>query len=126
MKKTTIGLTNILKSSKTTNTDKVRFPQVGFGTYKLGGELLESLVEHAIKVGYRHIDTASAYRNEKFIGNALHRCIHELKVVKREELFITSKLGPKQQGYSKAKSAVEKSLVDLRLDYIDLYLSMYF
>ena len=75
---TTLRLTNVLKSntntSTNTNTKNASLPLIGFGTYKLGGEALESLVEYAIKIGYRHIDTASAYTNEKYIGNALHKC----------------------------------------------------
>lgn len=91
-------------------------PAIGLGTFRIKGqEDIDLAVNSALKEGYKLIDTASVYRNESFIASAL-------KNIDRKSLFITSKLAPKDQGLSKAKIAVEKSLENLQTDYLDLFL----
>lgn len=95
---------------------------IGFGTYLIQKSETIKAVYNAIKEGYRHIDTAAAYENEEQVGYAIAQCIAE-GIVKREDLFITSKISPhKKIGYQEAIDAIETSLAKLGLDYIDLYL----
>ncbi len=96
----------------------VEMPILGFGVYQINDQQVceESVVE-AIKAGYRLIDTAAIYGNEEAVGRAIKRC-----GIKREELFITTKLWINDAGYEKAKKAFEISLKKLGLDYLDLYL----
>lgn len=95
----------------------VKMPKLGFGVYQISKEECERCVMDAIKVGYRHIDTAQSYFNEEEVGNAIVNC-----GVAREELFITTKIWISNYGYEKAKESVLKSLKKLKLDYIDLVL----
>lgn len=96
----------------------VEMPILGFGVYQINDQQVceESVVE-AIKAGYRLIDTATIYGNEEAVGRAIKHC-----GIKREELFITTKLWINDAGYEKAKKAFETSLKKLGLDYLDLYL----
>ncbi|AOG60484.1 aldo/keto reductase [Spiroplasma helicoides] len=93
-------------------------PQFGLGTYELTNtnEIDESIMA-ALKLGYRHIDTAQIYGNHKQIAKTIKK-----SGVKREELFITSKIWNKDHGYENAVKAVDRILEELELDYIDLIL----
>ena len=96
----------------------VEIPQVGFGTWQIpDGPDTENAVLAAIGCGYRHIDTAYAYKNEKGVGSAM-----EKSGVPRGELFITTKLWNADQGYDETLENFELSLRNLRTDYLDLYL----
>ncbi len=95
----------------------VLIPRIGLGTWKLLEDECISAVKTAILSGYRHIDTATAYRNEKSVGIGIRE-----SGVKREELFITSKLWNSSKGYDEAIRACKKSLEFLGLEYLDLYL----
>ncbi|WP_320053544.1 aldo/keto reductase [uncultured Acetobacteroides sp.] len=98
--------------------NNVEMPIIGFGVYQVtDAQECEISVLEAINAGYRLIDTASAYGNEQAVGKAIKR-----SGVARNELFITTKLWISDASYDKAKSAFEKSLSNLGLDYIDLYL----
>ena len=93
-------------------------PLAGFGTYMMRGEECVNAVHCAIKVGYRLIDTARIYRNEKEIGQAMKQCPE----VHREELFLTSKIAPTEQGEEEAYAAIQASIADLCVTYLDLVL----
>lgn len=95
----------------------VEMPVLGFGVYQVEETVCEQCVCDAIAAGYRSIDTASAYLNERAVGRAIRR-----SGVPREELFITTKLLVQDAGYESTKRAFAKSLERLQLDYLDLYL----
>lgn len=100
-----------------------KMPAVGLGTFgsdKYSPEQISTAVYGAIKAGYRLIDCAAVYQNEDQIGEVLKKVFDD-KIVKREDLFITSKVWNDQHGDGKVIAACKKSLADLKLDYIDLY-----
>ena len=93
-------------------------PQMGFGVFKIkGDELTEKCVLEALKVGYRHIDTAHYYENERGVGAAIKK-----SGIPREQIWVTSKVWITEFGSGKTTSAVEKMLKRLDLEYIDLVL----
>lgn len=94
-------------------------PKLGFGTYKLKGKILYDVLNNALALGYRHIDTASLYRNEEIIGNVLME-----NKIKREEIFLTTKISLKdiKKGKNGILNSIEKSLKKLQVEYIDLLL----
>ena len=96
----------------------VEIPRLGLGVYRAArGEETRQAVREALAAGYRHIDTARAYRNERDVGAGVRD-----SGLAREELFITTKLFNPDQGYDSALRACERSLDELGLDYVDLYL----
>lgn len=99
----------------------VKMPKNGYGVYQISKEDCERCVLDAIKVGYRLIDTAQSYFNEEEVGNAIQKAINE-ELVKREELFITSKVWIDNYGYEKCKKSVLESMKKLKIDYLDLML----
>jgi len=96
-------------------------PQFGLGTHQLQGEDCKTALKIAISKGYRHIDTASIYKNGKEIGEVLKE-FFDAKTLSREEVFITSKISPYEQGYEKATQACQKILDELQVSYLDLLL----
>ncbi|XP_015586347.1 alcohol dehydrogenase [NADP(+)] [Cephus cinctus] len=96
-------------------------PALGFGTWQATDAELETALDAALEAGYRHIDAASAYENEPIIGKVLKKWLDAGKV-KREELFIVSKLPVVGNRPSGVEKWLKKSLKDLQLDYLDLYL----
>ncbi|MDK6204696.1 aldo/keto reductase [Lactobacillus jensenii] len=96
----------------------VKIPVVGFGTWQTpDGEVAEKSVLAALNSGYRHIDTAAAYGNEESVGRAIKK-----SGIRRDELFVTTKLWNSDHGYENTKKAIDTSLMKLGLDYLDLYL----
>ena len=96
----------------------IKMPMVGFGVFQVDDQkVCEQAVLDAIEVGYRSIDTAATYLNEEAVGRAV-----AASGVKREDLFITTKLWVQDHGYDNTKRAFEKSLKKLGLDYLDMYL----
>lgn len=93
-------------------------PSVGFGTWQTpNGETAVHAVKTAIECGYTHIDTAAVYGNEVSVGDGIHQSGTD-----RTSLFVTSKVWNTERGYEKTLKAFEKTLSDLKLDYLDLYL----
>ncbi|KAI8320474.1 glyoxal reductase-like protein [Martensiomyces pterosporus] len=99
-------------------------PSVGLGTWQQrDSAVVKRVVGQALDAGYRLIDTASAYRNEPAVGEALAQAFNNsASGLQRKDIWITSKLAPKQQGFEGATAAVLESLAHLQTDYIDLYL----
>ncbi|CAM2822528.1 aldo/keto reductase [Salinicoccus roseus] len=96
----------------------VEIPWVGFGTWQTpDGDTAVNAVKQALVSGYRHIDTAAAYKNEGSVGQAIKE-----SGVAREDIFITSKLWNEDRGYENTKQAFENTLKELGTDYLDLYL----
>lgn len=107
----------IEKNTRVSLNNGVAMPQLGLGTWQSQDGLeIESAVSDALKTGYRHIDTAAVYGNERGIGRAIKK-----DGIAREKLFVTTKLWNSDQGPGTAK-AFQKSLKRLELDYVDLYL----
>ncbi len=109
---------NLNLKSKVVLSNKVEMPIIGFGVYKIqdGEEVLEA-VKSAFSAGYRMVDTASRYNNEKGVGQALVSY-----GLMREEVFITTKLWNADQGYDNTLKAIDASLERLGVSYVDLYL----
>lgn len=97
--------------------DGIEVPQLGFGVFQVPREDTQSTVELALAAGYRHIDTAAAYGNEREVGAAL-----AASGLSREDYFVTTKLWNSDQGYDSTLAAFEASLDRLGLDHVDLYL----
>jgi 2,5-diketo-D-gluconate reductase A len=97
--------------------DGVEIPQLGFGVFQVPPAETQAAVEEALASGYRHIDTAAAYRNEAGVGAAI-----EASGLARDEVFVTTKLWNREQGYDSTLSACERSLEQLGMGHVDLYL----
>lgn len=95
----------------------VKIPQLGYGVYQVTKEECEKCVLDALKVGYRHIDTAQSYFNEEEVGNAIIK-----SGVPREDIFLTTKVWIENYGYEECKKSVMESLKKLQTNYIDLML----
>ena len=95
----------------------VKIPSLGFGTYLIHKIVAADAVEKALKAGYRHIDTAAIYGNEKEVGEGVRNF-----GIEREKVFLTSKVWNSDRGYDKTLGAFEKTLKELKTNYLDLYL----
>lgn len=95
----------------------VRVPKVGLGTWFIEDDVVAEAVEAAVVIGYRHIDTAQAYGNERGVGQAVRA-----SEVPREELFVTSKVAAEIEDYDDAVESIEATLAVMGLDYLDLML----
>lgn len=95
----------------------VKMPQLGYGVYQVDKEECERCVLNALKVGYRHIDTAQSYFNEEEVGNAIAK-----SGVPREQIFLTTKVWVEHYGYDETRKSVIESMRKLKTNYIDLVL----
>lgn len=95
----------------------VKIPKVGYGTWQIPNSEAYQNTLDALKIGYRHVDTAKAYRNEKAVGKAIKD-----SGLAREDVFVTSKLPAEIKGYDVTHKAFRETLDDLGLEYLDLYL----
>lgn len=90
-------------------------PQLALGTWLIDDDKVGDAVKEAVKLGYRHIDTAQAYGNERGIGQALKEIF-----IPREEIFITSKVAAENKSYDSAAKSIDETLTKMGLDYIDM------
>ena len=111
-------MSNLNINSKVVLNNEIKMPVIGLGTYlsEEGGEV-SNAVKWALEAGYRLIDTAMTYNNEKGVGEGIRK-----SGIKREEIFVTTKLWNTDQGYETTLQAIGTSLEKLGLDYVDLYL----
>ena len=93
----------------------VQIPKLGFGTWFIDDDKAAEAVRQAVKTGYRHIDTAQAYGNERGVGEGVRTC-----GVPREDLFVTSKVAAEHKTYTAAMNSIDETLHKMRLDYLDL------
>jgi len=95
----------------------VEIPKLGLGTWFISDKNVIPAVKDAVQLGYRHIDSAQAYMNERGVGEGIRSC-----GVKRKEIFVTTKLAAEVKSYTKAVASIDGSLKTLGLDYIDMML----
>ncbi|MFX1330720.1 MAG: aldo/keto reductase [Promethearchaeota archaeon] len=105
----------MILEEKYTLSNGVEIPKLGLGTWFISNENVGKAVKDAAKIGYRHFDTAQAYRNESGVGDGIRACD-----VKREDMFVTTKLAAEVKSYDKAAASIDESLKTLGLDYIDM------
>lgn len=110
-------MTHVSSIPALTLRDGVEIPQLGFGVFQVPAAEAQGVVEEALAAGYRHIDTAAAYENEAGVGAAI-----AASGLRREDVFVTTKLWNDQQGYDPALRAFQRSLERLGMDHVDLYL----
>ncbi|KAB2101734.1 hypothetical protein AG0111_0g9880 [Alternaria gaisen] len=94
-----------------------KIPVLGYGVYQTPADVASEVVQHAIKVGYRHVDSAVAYRNEQPSAEGMTK-----SGIPREELFFTTKIPPKDMSYENSKQHIDNTLKITGFDYVDLYL----
>jgi len=102
---------------QTVSAHGAKIPALGFGTWPMKGEECARVVSDALKLGYRHVDTAQGYSNEKEVGDGMADA-----GVARDRIFITTKIHPEQQGEGALQASLEESLRKLRVDQVDLTL----
>lgn len=93
----------------------VEIPQLGLGTWFISDDKAAEAVRTAVQLGYRHIDTAQAYGNERGVGEGVRTC-----GVPREELFVVSKVAAEHKTYQEAMAGIDKTLAKMKLDYLDM------
>lgn len=111
---------NTILNAFFTLNDGVKIPRLGLGLWRIEDSIVENVIAEALKVGYRHFDTAQAYDNEKGTGAAVKAAIKS--GIKRDELFITSKIRAEHKDAKSAADSINKSLKTMGLDYVDLML----
>lgn len=104
----------MLKETYTLN-NGVAIPKLGLGTWFIDDDKIADAVREAVKIGYRHIDTAQAYGNECGVGEGVRTC-----GIPREELFVVSKVAAEHKTYEEAKAGIDGTLEKMGLDYLDM------
>jgi len=107
----------MILEEKYTLSNGVEIPKLGLGTWFISNKDAVQAVKDAVKIGYRHIDTAQAYENESGVGDAIRT-----SGMKRENFFVTTKLSAEAKSYKEAVTGIDKSLKTLGLEYIDMIL----
>jgi diketogulonate reductase-like aldo/keto reductase len=105
----------MILEEKYTLSNGIEIPKLGLGTWFISDTDVVQVVKDAAKIGYRHIDTAQAYQNERGVGDGIRAC-----GVKREEMFVTTKLAAEVKSYEETVASIDNSLKTLGLDYIDM------
>jgi diketogulonate reductase-like aldo/keto reductase len=105
----------MILEEKYTLSNGIEIPKLGLGTWFISNEDVVPAIKYATKIGYRHIDTAQAYQNETGVGDGIRAC-----GVKREDMFVTTKLGAEVKSYKEAVTSIYKSFQRIGLDYIDM------
>ena len=105
----------MILNEKYTLSNGVEIPKVGLGTWFIDDTGVAQAVQEAVNLGYRHIDTAQAYQNERGVGEGVRNC-----GVKREDVFVTTKLAAEVKSYAEAVASIDNSLQTLGLDYVDM------
>ncbi len=93
----------------------VKIPKLALGTWLIDDDKASKAVEEAIKIGYRHIDTAQAYGNEKGVG----KCIRN-SGISREDIFVTSKVAAENKSFASAMTSIDETLSKMNIGYIDM------
>lgn len=93
----------------------MEIPKIALGTWLINDGKVAEAVKEAVKIGYRHIDTAQAYENERGVGEGVRTC-----GIPRERIFVTSKVAAENKSYSLAKASIDETLKRMELDYIDM------
>ncbi|GES60270.1 aldehyde reductase 1 [Aspergillus terreus] len=107
---------------KVTLNSGAQIPQLGFGTWQSAPGQVGEAVYQALKAGYRHLDLATIYQNQREVAEGIKRAYKDIPGLKREDLFITSKLWNSQHHPDVVEKALDECLAELELDYLDLYL----
>lgn len=102
-------------NEKLTLSNGIEIPQLGLGTWFIDDDKVADAVKAAVKVGYRHFDTAQAYGNERGVGEGIRTC-----GIPREELFVVSKVAAEHKTYEEAKAGIDETLEKMGLDYLDM------
>lgn len=105
----------MIVKEKYTLSNGVEIPKIGLGTWRVSDGSVAQAVKDATAIGYRHIDTAQAYGNERGVGEGIRSC-----GVPRDEIFVTTKVTAEIKSYTKAASSIDRSLKAMGLDYIDM------
>ena len=96
----------------------VKIPQLGLGTWLIDDDKCSEVVKKAVEIGYRHIDTAQVYKNERGVGEGIR-----ISGIPREELFVVSKVAAEHKTYEEAMAGINETLEKMRLDYLDMMIS---
>ena len=105
----------MILEEKYTLSNGIEIPKLGLGTWFISNKDAVQAVKDAVKIGYRHIDTAQAYENESGVGDGIRQC-----GMKREDMFVTTKLAAEVKSYKEAVTSIDKSLKTSGLDYFDM------
>jgi len=122
-----VTIASIMCATKAANVPNIKLitgfnmPQIGIGTWQATGDPVRQAVKDALEIGYRHIDTAFIYGNEKEVGQGLNEQI-TAGIVKREDVFLTTKVWPDSSSHQKAFESIQNSLKSLNVTYLDLVL----